>query len=160
LWRRARNTRRHFLAAALASQGWQPLAASLLAQLIAAARQAAIAAGTGPVPARIVRALNGYFAPDLIALVRWSTGSTALSLPTLTLQYGDVLAITLIDVVLFRSADDAQWNEKLWAHELTHVMQYRRWGLDGFAARYIADANAVEREAYRNADRFDAWRHR
>ena len=85
-------------------------------------------------------------------------GTTELSLPGLAFQYGDAAAITLIDVVLFRSDADARHDLKLWAHELTHVEQYRRWGVDGFVARYVADSGAVEREAYANADRFEAWR--
>ena len=71
---------------------------------------------------------------------------------------GDAAAITLIDVVLFRSDWDGRHDLKLWAHEMTHVEQYRRWGVDGFAGRYVADSGAVEREAYANADRFEAWR--
>ena len=37
------------------------------------------------------------------------------------------------------------------------MMQYQRWGIDGFAARYVRDSGAVEREAYGNADRFMEW---
>ncbi len=159
-----RPTRRHLLAVALIGQGWQPqlgdVVASLLAQLIIAARRDALAAGTGPIPERIVQALTGYFPADLLRSVRCGGGGASLSLPGLAFQYGDALAITLIDVVLFRRDDDVRWNEKIWAHELTHVMQYRRWGVEGFAARYIADSAAVEREAYGNADRFQAWRDR
>jgi len=86
--------------------------------------------------------------------VRWSVGGNQLSLPGLALQYGDATAITLIDVVLFRREADAEEDAKLWAHELTHVGQYRRWGVEGFAARYVADSGALEREASDNADRF------
>jgi len=64
--------------------------------------------------------------------VRWSVGGNQLSLPGLALQYGDATAITLIDVVLFRREADAEEDAKLWAHELTHVGQYRRWGVGGF----------------------------
>jgi hypothetical protein len=155
-------TRRHLLTVALVGQSWgRPLndfAASLLAQLIAAARRDALAAGTVPMPGQIVRQLAGWFPPDLLSTVRWSSGGSQLSLPGLALQYGDVEAITLIDVVLFRREADAQQNAKLWAHELTHVVQYRRWGVEAFAARYIADSDAVEREAIAAADRFATWR--
>lgn len=132
----------------------------MLAQAIVSARQQARAAGTAPVPARIVQTLTGFFPADLFGSVRWSGGGTALLLPGLAFEYGDALAMTLVDVVLFRREEDAQWNEKIWAHELTHVMQYRRWGVEGFATRYVADSGAVEREAYLNADRFEAWRKR
>jgi hypothetical protein len=135
------------------------LASQLLAQWITESRQQMLSAGTRPVPPQIAQGLAGYFPPELLREVRYrSGGSTEISLPGLMFQYGDAAAITLIDVVMFRSEADAQTDTKLWAHELTHVMQYRRWGVDGFAARYVADSNAVEREAYGNADRYVAWR--
>jgi hypothetical protein len=135
------------------------LAAQLLAQWIAESRQQMLSSGTRPVPPQIVQSLAGYFPPELLNQVRYrSGGSTEMSLPGLMFQYGDAAAITLVDVVMFRSEADAQTDTKLWAHELTHVMQYRRWGVDGFASRYVADSNAVEREAYGNADRYVAWR--
>jgi hypothetical protein len=141
-------------------QNFNGLAAQLLAQFIAESRQQVLAAGTRPVPQQIVQGLSGYFPPELLRQVRYrSGGSTEMSLPGLAFQYGDAAAITMIDVVVFQSEADAQSDLKLWAHELTHVMQYRRWGVDGFAARYVADGNAVEREAYGNADRFVAWRY-
>jgi hypothetical protein len=140
-------------------QDFSGLAAELLAQWIIESRQQILAAGTRPIPPQIIQGLEGYFPTALLREVRYrSGGSTELSLPGLAFQYGDAAAITLVDVVMFRSEADAQTDLKLWAHELTHVMQYRRWGTDGFAARYVADSNAVEREAYGNADRFVAWR--
>jgi len=155
-------TRRHLLAFILAGQSWDrqfgTIAASLLAQLIVAARKDALAAGARPVSAGVARQLSGWFPPELMQAVRWSVGGNQLSLPGLALQYGDATAITLIDVVLFRREADAQQDAKLWAHELTHVGQYRRWGVEGFAARYVADSGALEREASDNADRFAAWR--
>jgi len=151
------------LPGAAQAQAWNQqfgnVAAGLLAQWITASRQQALAAGTEPVPPLIVRGLTGYFQPGLEHAVRWrGAGTTELSLPGLAFQYGDAAAITLIDVVLFRSDADARHDLKLWAHELTHVEQYRRWGVDGFATRYVIDSAAVEREAYANADRFEAWR--
>jgi hypothetical protein len=47
---------------------------------------------------------------------------------------------------------------KVWAHELTHVMQFERWGVDGFADQYVRDSATVEQEAIDNANRFVAWR--
>jgi hypothetical protein len=141
-------------------QSWSPplndYAASFLAQLITAARADALAAGTMPVPLSIVQQLAGWFPADVLSGVRWSNGTGQLS--GLALQYGDVEAITLIDVILFRRTADAEHNTRLWVHELTHVVQYRRWGVEAFAARYIADSSAVEREAIAAADRYAAWR--
>jgi hypothetical protein len=36
-------------------------------------------------------------------------------------------------------------------------MQYQRWGVDGFADRYVRDSAGVEQEAIDNANRFAAW---
>jgi hypothetical protein len=94
-----------------------------------------LAAGTEPVPPLNVAGLAGYFQPGLAQAVRWrGAGTTELSLPGVAFQYGDAAAITRIEVALFRSDADARHNLKLWAHELTHVEQYRRWGVDGFVA--------------------------
>ncbi len=140
-------------------QDMRGLAAELLAQWITISRQENLAAGTQPMPPHVVEALAGYFPLALLHSVRFRAGQiTNLSLPALAFQYGDAAAVTLDDVVVFNREADAQTDLKLWAHELTHVMQYRRWGIDGFAARYVADSNGVEREAYGNADRFVVWR--
>ncbi len=56
--------------------------------------------------------------------------------------------MTLIDVIVFRHASDAQDNVALWAHELKHVEQYLDWGVAEFARRYTLDHRAVEQPAY------------
>lgn len=134
-------------------------AGRLLATLIQAGREAAIAAGVKPVPPRIHRALLGYFPDSVLRKVRYASGhAEAITIPGLVMTYGHFDAVTLGDVILFRDEDDAADDAKLWAHELTHVMQYERWGTDGFAKRYIEDRDAIEREARGNAERFLRWR--
>ncbi len=144
------------------SSGMPPLldyAAAALARLIDDARQQAIADGVRPVPAGVYRSLLGYFPATLLHKARFAVGSvTPLSLPALAFRYGDAIAMTLGDVVLFKSEPAAQSDLKVWAHELTHVMQYQRWGIDGFADHYVRDSSAVEQEAIDNANRFLAWR--
>jgi hypothetical protein len=138
--------------------GLQEYAAGALAALIDGARQQAIADGVRPVPPAVYRSLLGYFPSALLQKCRFAVGNShALSLPALAFSYGDATAITLGDVVLFKNERVAETDVKVWAHELTHVMQYQRWGIDGFADRYVHDSNAVEREAIDNANRFAAW---
>jgi Domain of unknown function (DUF4157) len=133
-------------------------ASSALAALIDGARQQSIADGVRPIPPGVYRALLGYFPSTLLQKCRYATGDArALTLPALAFAYGDATAITLGDVVLFRNEQLAETDLKLWAHELTHVMQYQRWGIDGFAERYVRDSHAVEQEAIDNANRFAAW---
>ena len=62
----------------------------------------------------------------------------------------DTLAVTLIDVVIFRN-DKLAEDGTLWAHELYHVQQYRRWSVFGFARKWVANASItgpVEAPAY------------
>ena len=133
-------------------------AASALGGLIDGARQQAIADGVRPIPATTYRALLGYFPADLLQRCRFATGSSqALTLPALAFSFGDATSITLGEVILFKSERVAETDLKVWAHELTHVMQYQRWGVDGFAERYVRDSGAVEQEAMDNANRFAAW---
>ena len=134
-------------------------AGRLLATLIQAGREAAIAAGVKPVPAPIKRALLGYFPDNILRKIRFASGTAeAIAIPGMARAYGDIDAMTLGDTILFRDDKVAQTDAKLWAHELTHVMQYERWGIEGFATRYIEDFAAIEKEARENADRFVAWR--
>ena len=133
-------------------------AASALAALIDGARQQAIADGVRPVPTGVYRALLGYFPAALLQKSRFAVGRAgALTLPALAFSYGDATAITLGDVVMFKDEHVAESDLKVWAHELTHMMQYQRWGIEGFAERYVRDSAAVEREAVENANRFVAW---
>ena len=133
-------------------------AGSALGALIDAARQQAIADGVRPVPPGVYRSLLGYFPAALLQKCRYAVGNArALTLPALAFAYGDATAITLGDVVLFRNERIAEDDLKVWAHELTHVMQYQRWGIQGFAERYVRDSAGVEREAIDNASRFLAW---
>jgi len=140
--------------------GLMDFASNALARLIETARERAIADGVKPIPPAVYRGLLGYFPAWLLQKVRYASGryNGALTLPSLAFSYGDTAAITLGDVVLFRNETLAQNDLKLWAHELTHVMQYQRWGIDGFAGRYVSDRAGVEREANENAAKFEKWR--
>jgi hypothetical protein len=132
-------------------------ATRLLAHLIETAREQAIADGVQPVPATVSRGLLGYFPRALLEKTRFGGGASRLVLPSLSLEYGDADAIALGDVILFRNERAARTDLSIWAHQLTHVMQYQRWGLDGFASRYVNDTEAVEQEASANALRFSRW---
>jgi len=156
------------LAWALPAQARPPIPPNLLdyagqalAALIDSARRQAIADGVATIPPVIYRSLLGFFPADLLQKVRFAVGSAEpLDLPSLAFSYGDAVAMTLGEIVLFKSERNAKTDAKLWAHELTHVMQYQRWGIGGFADRYVRDSASVEREAIDNAKRFAAWRAR
>jgi hypothetical protein len=133
--------------------------AKLLATLIQSAREAAIGNGVKAMPLTIHSALLGFFPDAVLRKVRYTSGhADVITIPGLAMSYGHIDAVTLIDVILFRDDHAARTDAKLWAHELTHVMQYERWGAEGFATRYLQDYNAVEQEARDNANRYASWR--
>lgn len=134
------------------------LASRMLASRIQAAREHAIAAGVRPIPAATQRSLRGFFPDGVLRKVRVSAARpTRITLPEAALVYGRGDAMTLADIIVLRDAEAARFDMPLWARELSHVMQFERWGIDGFAARYIDDPDAVRSEAEASANRFAAW---
>lgn len=119
--------------------------APLLADWIAASRDAAIAAGVEPVPTQIRAALAGYVPATVLDRLRWRTGAAGdLSLQQTALGFGDVPAMTLGHIIVFKNRDEALEDSTLWAHEIKHVLQFDDWGIHGFATRYINDYEAIE----------------
>ena len=100
------------------------VAAQVLAQLIQSSRSRAIADGVQPIPSGVYRGLLGYFPDGLLRQVRFAAGrADAIALPSLAFSYGDAAAVTLGDVVWFKDTQKVKTDLKLWAHELTHVLQ-------------------------------------
>jgi hypothetical protein len=113
--------------------------------------------GSLPIPPYIRKQLTGYSTEDSMKNVRYRIGNLgSLNLATVPEQVGFADAVTLIDVVVFRDAIAAA-TVSLWAHELTHVDQFRKWGVHGFAVRYAQDWQAVEAPAYSKGDGLTAW---
>ena len=126
------------------------LAASGLERGLLQARQRAAADGTEPIPLHIRAQLESYFAIAVLDSARFKVGGgEALNAANALLQNPDVQAVTLIDIIVFRNAEDAQQNVALWAHELLHVQQYQQWGVGEFARRYTRDHDAIEAPAYK-----------
>ncbi|MFC3310688.1 eCIS core domain-containing protein [Blastomonas aquatica] len=91
--------------------------------------------------------LAPYFDAELLKTVRWTIGTGRIDLGTfLTERYMDEGAVALNRQVVF-SSERLTENVWIWAHELAHVEQYRRMGINRFAAAYISDWQAIEREA-------------
>ena len=61
-------------------------------------------------------------------------------------------AITLGEVIAFSDGMQAQ-DVEVWAHELTHVIQYEQLGIDTFAFEYSYDFTDLENQARDNASR-------
>jgi len=132
-------------------------AAPVLKNYILASRQDAFGAGATPLPPEIVWEFSGFYSPDVLSAY-WLIGYGGdLSLQANTFRFGDRAAIALDTVVVMRSWQDANslW---LWAHELAHIEQYRRWGIDDFTKRYIRNFDGIESDANRRANEFMVWR--
>lgn len=123
------------------------MAVAVLAAAIVESRDAALEEGVAPVPRAVRAALEGYVPAAVLDRARWRVGGGGwLSLQQNLIGFGYAPAVTLDHVIVFESRADAR-DPKLWVHELRHVEQFALWGVDGFAARYIADYNALENDA-------------
>lgn len=124
-------------------------AAPALAASIRYSRQEALSGRAQAIPWRVRKVLAPYFPDDVLDAVRWTTPH-GLNLGTVVAGwfYRDG-AVTLDDVVVFSDRRCAQ-NWGMWAHELTHVLQYRALGVDGFARRYLTDWAELEGQAVEN----------
>ncbi|WP_095155035.1 DUF4157 domain-containing protein [Pseudomonas sp. Irchel 3E13] len=125
------------------------MASSGLANWLALSRDSAVASGVEPIPLHIRAQLERWYDFQVLDAARYQVGNTQqLDAASAFLQNPDVNAVTLVDVIVFRTAEDARDNVALWAHELKHVQQYQQWGVEGFAARYTRNFDAVEAPAY------------
>ena len=125
------------------------MASSGLASWLQLSRDSAVAAGVAPIPLDIRVQLEPWYDFQVLDAARFQVGNAQqLDAASAFLQNPDVNAVTLVDVIVFRNAEDARDNVALWAHELKHVQQYQQWGVDGFASRYARNYQAVEAPAY------------
>lgn len=132
------------------------LTAPVLAQAIRHGEAQALRAGSRQLPASMKELLAPHFSQDILSSARWTVGRGRVDLGTIiTEQFMDDGAIALNRQIVF-SSERLTGNVWMWAHELAHVEQYRRLGVNGFAAAYIADWRAIEREATQRANKVTA----
>ena len=102
-----------------------------------------------PVPLHIRSQLEPYFDLAVLETARYRVGDdSVLTAANTLLRNPDIVAVTLIDIIVFRNEADALDNVALWAHELKHVEQYLEWGVGEFARRYTRDYGSVEQPGY------------
>lgn len=125
------------------------MAAAGLENWIVQSRDSAAIGHVQTIPLNIRAQLEPYYDLQVLDAVRYKVGDDVeLNAAHTMLQNPDINAVTLVDIIVFRHADDALNNVALWAHELKHVQQYQQWGVHEFASRYTRDYNAVEAPAY------------
>lgn len=133
-------------------------ASQVLTQWIAASRAHVIAHGVRPIPHHIRESLRGFIPDDVLASIQYRAGwGNEIQLPPIAFRFGDATAVTLGEIILFRSEQDAHSNTVLWVHEIAHVLQQRALGGLEFARRYVRDFQSLEREADDASGRYTVW---
>jgi len=128
-------------------------AARALERAIRYSRASARRTGTETIPAPIRERLEGYFPEHLLDKVRWAFPNRYLDLGTLVAWYkAEGGAVTLQDTIIYASRVGVE-SEYLWAHELTHAMQYEELGLRDFARVYTTHYGVLEKQARDNGNR-------
>jgi Tfp pilus assembly protein FimT len=124
-----------------------------LALAIRLGRAEAVRSGVKPVPRELKRAFKKHYPDKVLDGARWTVADPDSRLGRVLarwpVQQG---AVTLGDVVVFKTKRAAK-NRQLFAHELVHVDQYRKLGINMFARRYAADPDPIEEEARTKARR-------
>lgn len=131
-------------------------AARALQNAIRYSRASARSTGTEPIPPEIRKDLEGFFPEEILDKVRWAYPNPYLDLGTVMAAWYQSHggAVTLEDTIVF-STPYAAKRRFLWAHELTHVMQYEELGLEDFARVYVTNPELLERQAWENANRIE-----
>lgn len=127
-------------------------AAPVLASAIRFSRGQALNRGVQGIPDNIRRELAAYFPPQILDKVRWTTADGVSIDGMLKNWFNQEGAVTLDEVIVFSSASLTS-SVELWAHELTHVLQYSQLGVETFAFQYSYNFNGMEAQARQNASR-------
>jgi hypothetical protein len=125
--------------------------------------------GSRPLPHWVRSVLAPFFSADILANAQYSYDWGAAQNFTVqqpTLASGNYNAISLIDTIVFRGQtlqsrngdfdlEQPGWQSiYLWAHEITHLEQYKRLGVEEFARWMIRDyTGLLENPAQINGER-------
>lgn len=109
-------------------------------------------AGTLPIPEGIRHQLEPYFPAYILEKTQWTYPNRSLDLGSIIAtwyrKHGG--AVTLKDTIVY-SDTNAVSQRYLWAHELTHVMQFEELGVANFARIYLTNSAFLEEQAWDNA---------
>ncbi|WP_225421552.1 DUF4157 domain-containing protein [Sphingomonas parva] len=132
-------------------------AAQILEQAIRYSRSNARRSGTREIPSNVKMALAAHFPESILDETRWRLAGSDLTLGSaVAAWYGrEGGAVALVDTIIF-SDQRMAGNLVLWAHELTHALQYEELGLREFARLYVSGHALLERQAWQNAYRIGA----
>lgn len=147
----------HNTSGILQGQNILQLSAIPLAAALRAARERHLQ-GARPLPDDVKAALKGHFSDSTLSRAKYSVGDIQITLPNFIgkgKKLFDQDAVVVDDIIVFRSPPPAyQDNPCWWSHEVTHVQQYEKLGVEAFAYQYLKDkGGAIESEADNNARR-------
>lgn len=122
------------------------LVSTPLAAAIREARQRH-ASNAHELPADVKAGLAPYFEPAILSRARWTVGKVEITLPNgigQTRKFGDEgYAVVADDIIVFNEQPPAfEDNPFWWGHEVTHVEQYARLGVEEFSRIYVFSGGA------------------
>lgn len=132
------------------AQGQNP-AIFVASPLAAALRQAQgqFAADAKPIPDAVKQQLSKFFTPEQLADVKYRIASVTITIPDAIANgrkaFGDTYGITTANIITF--ATDPGDNYHWWTHEVRHTVQFKEWGIDLFALKYVTNCHGVEGDA-------------
>jgi len=109
-----------------------------------------------PIPEDVKNALRGFFPESTLESARYTIGSVEITLPNAinkVAKYGEAHAVTVGNIIVF-SKDPGSFSDTplWWAHEMAHVDQYSKLGMEKFAYKYMKDlGKSIERQANNTA---------
>lgn len=110
------------------------------------------------IPKSIKKLLRDHFDAALLEKAKYIVSSIGFTLPeaingTRAFMGDHAFAVTIDNVIVFSiEPDNSDTAIRWWAHEICHVTQYEKWGIDGFSNRYINSFAEIEEEAEAKAE--------
>ena len=142
----------HGLANVLRGQNPLQVTAAPLAAAIRAARERH-AVNAKPLPDDVKKALTAHFDAATLNRAKYAVGTVEITLPNFIGKgnkfMGNDYAVVVDDIIVF-SSDPPSYDKAAfwWAHEVTHIDQYRRVGVESFSFKYLRDlGSSIEKEA-------------
>lgn len=105
------------------------------------------------IPKSIKKLLKEHFDDNVLNNAKYIVSTFGLTLPEaingLQVFMGNhAHAVTVGNVIVFsKEPDNSDAAIHWWAHELQHVAQYNKFGIDGFSNKYVNNYNEIEAEA-------------
>ncbi|WP_010117532.1 hypothetical protein [Acinetobacter sp. P8-3-8] len=99
-------------------------------------------ANAKPLPKDVKDGLASLYSKEVLDSARYVIGDIEFTLPNGIGKahkfMGKEIAVVVGNVIVFSTDPGGLWNNPFWwGHELKHVEQYSKWGIEEFALRYV-----------------------